>query len=178
MLLCPTNSPNLKLSKWLEWKTASWNHQMTVFDLILSASALRLKLHNIREALLTFFELVSYFEKATRAVKKTTVKQKNVCLSTSVHYIFKKRKTLKKSTALTVFQWLVLSNQMFDHEVTQKRLCTIKNTQGSICVSATSPGSTPSTHRCLPTSPQDSGKLLVYSRGHSPAVERQLQLTR
>lgn len=78
---------------------------MMVFYFILSASALRLKLHNIREALLTFFELVSCFEKATRAVKKTTVKQKNVCLSTSVHYLFKKRKPLKKSTALTIFQW-------------------------------------------------------------------------
>lgn len=77
---------------------------MMVFYSILSASALRLKLHNIREALLTFFELVSCFEKTTRAVKKTTVKQKNVCLSTSVHYLFKKRKPLKKSTALTVFQ--------------------------------------------------------------------------
>lgn len=178
MLLCPTNSPNLKLSKWLDWKTASWNHQMMVFYFILSASALRLKLHNIREALLTFFELVSYFEKATRAVKKPHSEAKE-CLSKYKCTLFiQEKKATEKVNSTYRLSMKVLSNQMFDHEVTQKCLCTIKNTQGSICVSATSPGSTPSTHRCLPTSPQDSEKLLVYSRGHTPAVERQLQLTR
>lgn len=63
------------------------------------------------------------------------------------------KKAIEKVNSTYPFSMMVLSNQMFDHEVTEKCLCTIKNTQGSICVSATSPGSTPSTHRCLPTSP-------------------------